>query len=69
MLEDQPIYPARRAFVVQLRATAEVARGQFCGRAEHIVSGQSQRFQTADELLQFITQVLTTTEESPTRPE
>ena len=48
-----------RAFVVQFRAEADVERGRFEGRGEHVVSGQSSRFYSLDELLAFMVEVLT----------
>jgi hypothetical protein len=50
--------PARRVFVVQLHAEADVAQGRIMGRVEHVVSGRATRFQTLDELLKFFTRVL-----------
>lgn len=55
--EFRPL-PARRAFVVQLHAEADVGQGRIIGRVEHVVSGQAARFQTLDELLRFFTRVL-----------
>lgn len=46
------------AFVVQFRATTQVAQGQLVGRVEHVVSGQAARFGSSEELLAFITRVL-----------
>jgi hypothetical protein len=43
--------PAQQAFVVQLRATADVAQGCLEGRVEHVVSGQATQFHTLAELL------------------
>jgi hypothetical protein len=50
--------PAQRAFVVQLGATADVARGCLEGRVEHVVSGQATQFHTLAELLAFMARVL-----------
>ena len=44
--------------MVQLHATAVVAQGQLSGRVEHVLSGQAAHFQTLDELLAFMAQVL-----------
>jgi hypothetical protein len=54
---DAPL-PPERAFVVQLRAQAEPSGELFVGRAEHIASGADGRFNSAEELLAFITKVL-----------
>jgi hypothetical protein len=50
--------PAERAFVVQLYAGADVARGRIAGRVEHVVSGQAGHFDTLEGLLTFIERVL-----------
>jgi hypothetical protein len=46
------------AFVVQLRAGADVQQGRIQGRVEHIQSGQSIPFDSLDQLLQFMAQML-----------
>jgi hypothetical protein len=48
---DRAGLPAERAFVIQLRADADLARGVVRGRIEHVVSGTSARFESVDELL------------------
>ena len=48
-----------RAFVVQFRAETEVGQGSCTGRVEHVVSGQSTHFDSLEELLMFVAQVLT----------
>jgi hypothetical protein len=50
--------PAERAFVVQLRAQADPSEELFVGRAEHIASGATARFDSAETLIAFVTQVL-----------
>jgi hypothetical protein len=52
--------PANHAFVVQLSREALGTHNSFRGRAEHIVSGRIAHFETVDELLAFIQQVLAT---------
>ena len=52
--------PAQRAFLVQVLADVDVARGRLAGRAEHVMSGQAAHFDSPDELLAFIARVLTT---------
>ena len=42
MNKNQPSLPARRAFVVQLHADAQVEQGHFKGRVEHLVSHQAE---------------------------
>ena len=51
--------PTDRAFVVQVHADAAVGKAQLWGRVEHIVSGRSTRFQSVEELVIFMVQVLT----------
>jgi hypothetical protein len=61
---DRPL-PATRAFVVQLRAEAQVGRGVWTGRIAHVVSGRTAHFETLDELIAFIERVLANREEGP----
>jgi hypothetical protein len=51
-------FPARRAFVVQFSAQANVAMDKFAGRIEHVVTGHVRRFQTLEELLVGLVQML-----------
>jgi len=51
--------PTDRAFVIQLTASSDIPHRRIVGRIEHVVSGQSTRFQSLKELLTFIAQVLT----------
>ena len=53
------------AFVVHFRVSSNVARDQVAGRVEHVVSGQSIHFNSLEELLAFIDQVLTTVRAPP----
>jgi hypothetical protein len=46
------------AFVVQFRVGTDLDHGQGGGRVEHVVSGQATRFQSPQELLAFMAQVL-----------
>ena len=55
--DESPLLP-HRAFVVQLREHADVEQGQWVGRVEHVTSGQAAHFQSLEELLAFIAQVL-----------
>jgi hypothetical protein len=57
-LEEQPSLPIRRAFVVQFRTEANLERGCFTGRVEHVPSGQATRFSSVEELLAFFARVL-----------
>ena len=56
---EPPTLPVHRAFVVQFRAEAQVQCGHFAGRVEHVVSGQAMHFASLEELLAFMTKVLT----------
>ena len=58
MKPNQPSLPTNRAFVVQLHADAEVEKGQFFGRVEHIVSYKATHFDSVEALVAFITRVL-----------
>lgn len=61
---DRPL-PAERAFVVQLHAEADLARGRMAGRAVHVVSGQATHFDSLEHLLTFIDRVLTSLHATP----
>lgn len=50
--------PPERAFVVQLRAKADPSENLFVGRVEHIASGATARFGSAEALIAFVTKVL-----------
>ena len=64
--EVAPLSPYR-AFVVQFRTTAGQAAGDFAGRVEHMTSGQATRFSSSEELLAFLTRVLTQVPAEPPR--
>jgi hypothetical protein len=59
MSASQPALPTNRAFVVQFRARPTGAPWCWEGRVEHVVSGQVARFQSMEELLAFMSRVLT----------
>lgn len=46
------------AFVVQFRVGTELESGRIWGKVEHVVSGQATHFESLDELMTFMTQVL-----------
>jgi hypothetical protein len=56
--QGQPSLPTGRAFVVQLHAEADVAKGRFKGRVEHIVSYQATHFASVDALALFMARVV-----------
>jgi hypothetical protein len=60
MKSNQPSLPANRAFVVQLHADAQVGKGRFKGRVEHIVSYKATHFHSLKELAAFIAHMITT---------
>jgi hypothetical protein len=55
--EKSPL-SVHRAFVVYLSTRADVTRGHWEGKAEHVVSGQATRFHSLDDLTGFIARVL-----------
>ena len=62
-----PLFPANRAFVVQFQGAPEETTLLEHGRVEHLVSGQSTRFASLDELLSFFRRILTEGQEPPHR--
>ncbi len=58
MAKNQPSLPARRAFVVQIHAEARIEQGQFKGRVEHLVSHQAEHFESLEELVAFLVQMV-----------
>jgi hypothetical protein len=59
-LEQKPPYTPEQAFVVQFGRETVVDTGRLAGRVEHVVSGKVARFQSLDELVAFMTEVLRT---------
>ena len=57
-VESETQLPVERAFVVQLSVDAVPGEGRWCGRAEHVVSGQVTHFDTIEGLLAFVDRVL-----------
>ena len=51
-------WQTRAAFVIQFRSDADVERGRFEGKVEHVASCQATRFHSLDELLTFMAIVL-----------
>ena len=51
--------PTNRVFVVQFRTPPPGGLAYYAGRVEHLVSGEVARFHTLDELLAFMSRVLT----------
>jgi hypothetical protein len=65
MPQSQPTLPSNRAFVVQFRAQSSGAPPSWAGRVEHLVSHQVARFHSLDELLAFMSRMLTEVEAQP----
>jgi len=59
--EPQPPLSPQRAFVVQFRA----GPAPWAGRVEHVTSGRTTRFQSAEELWDFMGQVVDEEGEKP----
>jgi ABC-type Fe3+/spermidine/putrescine transport system ATPase subunit len=57
---EEPLLSPQRAFVLQFYPEADVEHGRFVGRVEHVVSGQTARFDSLDTLVAFLGQVLAT---------
>jgi hypothetical protein len=57
--------PAERAFVVQLRVDADLERGIFTGRVEHVLSGTAAPFASVAELLEHMRAAVAQRRESP----
>ena len=47
-----------RAFVVQFRPETDPSQGRFAGRVEQVASGEGMRFESLDELLDFLRHAL-----------
>ena len=47
-----------RSFVVHIYPGADLERGRIFGRVEHVVSGDAAEFASAEELLNWIIQLL-----------
>jgi hypothetical protein len=65
---SQPALPTNRAFVVQFRVGTTGEPSVWKGRVEHVVSGQATRFRSVEELLAFISRVLTDVQEESASP-
>lgn len=51
---ERPLYPADRAFFIEIQRDAAVTRNTCVGRVEHISSGRVARFADVDTLLRFL---------------
>ena len=59
-LEQKPLYTPEQAFVVQFGRETVVETGHMAGRVEHVVTRKGARFQSLDELVAFMIEVLRT---------
>ena len=57
-LEQRPAFAPAWAFVVQFSRETALDTGRIAGRVEHVVSRKAARFQSVDELMAFMTEVL-----------
>jgi hypothetical protein len=57
-LEQSPAFAPTQAFVVQFGRGTDIDIGRMTGRVEHVVSGKGARFQSLDELVAFMREVL-----------
>jgi hypothetical protein len=67
-LEQSPAFAPAQAFVVQFGRDTALDTGRMAGRVEHVVSGRVARFQSLDELVAFMTQVLREVEATSHHP-
>jgi hypothetical protein len=56
--KNQPSLPTGRAFVVQLHAEADIAKGRTKGRVEHMVSFQATHFDSLGALVTFMARAI-----------
>jgi hypothetical protein len=66
--QPQPTFPTTRAVVVQLRTHTPGAPARYDDRVEHLVSGQVGRFHSLEELLAFMSRVLTDVQQRADAP-
>jgi hypothetical protein len=57
-LEQSPAFAPSHAFVVHFGRETALDTGHMAGRVEHVVSGKAARFQSLDELVAFMREVL-----------
>ena len=50
--------PTKRTFLVRLSDEADPEQGRYCGRVEHLQSGQTMRFQSEGNLKEFFSTIL-----------
>jgi len=67
-LEQSPAFAPAQAFVVQFGRETDLDTGRMAGRVEHVVSGKAARFQSLDELVAFMREVLREVASTPRHP-
>ena len=55
--DDKPRYPADHSFVIQFQQQAGDGEGRR-GQIEHLTSGRARRFDSDDQLLAFVAEML-----------
>jgi hypothetical protein len=60
---ELPALPAWKAFVVQFDRDAKSRSSTFAGRVEHLSSGRRRHFESAEQLLELLDQLLGELEE------
>jgi hypothetical protein len=68
MAPSPPALPSNRVFVVQFRRHPPGAPAPYDGRVEPLVSGQVGRFHSLEELLAFMTRMLSEVEQQAEAP-
>ncbi len=58
----------RRAFVIQLDPGEDPRAGRFEGRVEHVASGRFTRFRSSEELVAFVAQIVTFSDDPEDEP-
>lgn len=56
--DDVPLFPSERAFLVHFVKERAVAPGEWRGRVEHVVTGRSTKFNSSQDILAFMEEVL-----------
>ena len=57
-MTDLTHLPTKRTFLVRLSDEADPSRGRYCGRVEHLQSGQTMRFQSEGDFKEFFSAIL-----------
>lgn len=57
-MTDMTHLPAKRTFLVRLSDDADPENGLYCGKVDHLQSGETKRFQSEKTLREFLTSLL-----------